>query len=1138
MRRALIALLAVMLVAATVVQAEQVLPMDQDRYVNDGSQIGVVPNRFVVILKEGVRINHEKDMQTDIALSNIGSFASVAQQYGVSKLRPQFPGTDRGVLAQAEGAERMARHYKVTFSEGTLESAMAAYEALPQVERVEPIGIHLLYATPNDPYYINPPDTYPYDQWHYWDTYGMNANNAWDMEDGSEQVLVGVLDMGAMYDHGDLGGSDPPGPNDATTNGNIWVNSNETPGNGVDDDGNGYVDDVIGWDFVDRTDWYTYSCVDADCGTADNDPRDGDGHGTHVSGTIAAITNNAYAVAGVAGGYGDGTFTGGGNGVKVVPCRIGYQLSYMGSTVGVVIMDYVAEAMYYMGGLKASGWNVAAINCSFGTSNSGGLEAACDYLIGQDVMVIVAAGNSGANDPDYLGQRTDCMDVGATNQAGDPASFSNYGSWVDIAAPGEGILSTITDPADPTTDYISVLDGTSMACPHVVGVAALLESYDPNLTATDKWNLMVNNTRAYNMTRDLGPGIVDARLALDAAGPNENPPVADFSGSPTSGEYPLTVNFTDLSTNSPTSWSWDFGDGVGTSTAQNPSYTYDAAGTYTVSLTATNAYGSDIETKVDYITVTEPGTGAEVYATSDIAVSGTVSGTYTATHTSDDSRQSIREIENGGRPIYRHSYLEHKWTFSVPSSSSLTFYVEGYRPSNGDGDDFTFAYSTDNSNFTNLVTINSSTEQVYSASIPNTVSGTVYIRVIDTDRSQGNRSLDYVYVDQMYIEYSSGTNPPVVDFSGSPISGDAPLAVQFTDLSTNNPTSWSWDFGDGSGTSTAQNPSYTYQSAGTYTVTLTATNAYGSDTETKTDYITVTQPSTDPPVADFSGTPTSGDYPLAVQFTDLSTNNPTSWSWDFGDGVGTSTAQNPSYTYNAAGTYTVSLTATNAYGSDIETKVDYITVTEPTQASMYVHDIQVTRKNAGPNCNGQGTIVIYDSNTQPVANATVTVSVTGPVAGTFSGVTGTDGSVFIETSKTKSCSGEWCYEVTNVTHASLTYNAAANNVTKACESGWVYSDGHGEMAQVERPTSYRLDQNYPNPFNPVTTITFSIDNPGHVTLEVFNIAGQRVSILVDRYLTTGEHTATWDGTTVSSGVYLYRLTSGNSAETKKMILLK
>jgi PKD repeat protein len=154
--------------------------------------------------------------------------------------------------------------------------------------------------------------------------------------------------------------------------------------------------------------------------------------------------------------------------------------------------------------------------------------------------------------------------------------------------------------------------------------------------------------------------------------------------------------------------------------------------------------------------------------------------------------------------------------------------------------------------------------------------------------------------------------------------------VNFTDTSTNSPTSWSWTFGDG-GTSTSQNPSHQYASANSYTVSLQATNAGGSDTETKTNYITVTVA---PPVANFSGSPTSGNAPLTVNFTDSSTNTPTSWSWNFGDG-GTSTAQNPSHQYTSANSYTVSLQATNAGGSDTETKTNYITVTSGGGAQDY-----------------------------------------------------------------------------------------------------------------------------------------------------------------------------------------------------------
>ena len=165
--------------------------------------------------------------------------------------------------------------------------------------------------------------------------------------------------------------------------------------------------------------------------------------------------------------------------------------------------------------------------------------------------------------------------------------------------------------------------------------------------------------------------------------------------------------------------------------------------------------------------------------------------------------------------------------------------------------------------------------------------------------------------------------PPVADFAASVTGGLSPLDVDFTDQSTGGvPTSWLWDFGDGA-TSTLQNPSHTYTASGFQTVSLTVTNPYGSDTLTRTDYVAV---DFIPPVASFSGTPVSAASPFVTTFTDESTGGvATSWSWSFGDGYG-STAQNPAHTYTVAGTYSVSLTASNAYGADTLWRTDYIEV--------------------------------------------------------------------------------------------------------------------------------------------------------------------------------------------------------------------
>jgi len=164
--------------------------------------------------------------------------------------------------------------------------------------------------------------------------------------------------------------------------------------------------------------------------------------------------------------------------------------------------------------------------------------------------------------------------------------------------------------------------------------------------------------------------------------------------------------------------------------------------------------------------------------------------------------------------------------------------------------------------------------------------------------------------------------PVSPDFTGTPLAGFVPFDVQFTGISTGSPLSWSWDFGDG-GTSTLQSPSHTYTSAQSYTVSLTVNNGTGTSTVTKTNYIVGYTP---PLIAEFTANITSGIRPLPVQFTNQSLGSPVSWSWVFGDG-GTSTAQNPSYTYTTHGRYSVSLTVTNASaGTNSMTKTNYITV--------------------------------------------------------------------------------------------------------------------------------------------------------------------------------------------------------------------
>ena len=478
-----------------------------------------VPDEIIVVFDVGLKHTLEVILATANRVQvNDVSVQSILDELKAERFRRQFPSarppTPGSSLVDLTG------YYKVKLpTHGVdLEEALAAFSAHPGVHHVEKIGIHFIHATPNDTYYDDPPPEFPYDQWHYWGTNGIDADLAWDQEAGDSNVVVAILDSGVRYFHVDLGGPNALwGPDAPQTNGNIWINSGETANDGIDDDGNGFVDDTIGWDFVSSGSGAGVTCLDQDCSGVDNDPDDGDGHGTHVSGTVGAITNNSRSGGGVAGGFSDGTTSGTGNGIKIMTLRIGFHGRLMGVVGGLVRMDWAAEAMNYVSMQVDAGVNITAVNCSWGSSDTGGLGAAVTNLLAHDVMIIHAAGNSNSSSADFLGARDGVLNVAATDSNGAGALFTNHGSWVDLAAPGVDILSTYADPTDSDLShhYIAVLSGTSMSAPHACGVAALLESFSPSLSGPDKFTLMVTTTTPASDVRDLGSGILNAKNAID-----------------------------------------------------------------------------------------------------------------------------------------------------------------------------------------------------------------------------------------------------------------------------------------------------------------------------------------------------------------------------------------------------------------------------------------------------------------------------------------------------------------------------------------------------------------------------------------------------------------------------------------------
>ncbi|WP_370575556.1 PKD domain-containing protein, partial [Methanomethylovorans sp.] len=492
-------------------------------------------------------------------------------------------------------------------------------------------------------------------------------------------------------------------------------------------------------------------------------------------------------------------------------------------------------------------------------------------------------------------------------------------------------------------------------------------------------------------------------------------PVADFSADATSGTFPLLVNFTDLSANSPTGWAWYFGDedfsepwtqvnsSAGWSTRLKHSSVVLPDGSIVLMGGYDGSRKNDVWKSTDNGTTwtqinSSAGWSARHSHSSVVLPDGSIvlTGGYDGSNRKNDVWKSTdngatwTQVNSsaGWSGRYGHSSIVlpdgsivlmggHDGSFKndlwrstdngatwmqVNSSAgwsgryghSSIVLPDGSIVLMG-GDDESSGYlndvwrSTDNG--ATWTQVNSSAEWSARSSHSSVVlpDGSIVLmggdegiykndvwRLTTAGSSGQDPSHTYTeagtyqvalqaynsegYNSTILTDYITVTAPaPVANFSADATSGAIPLTVNFTDHSTNIPTSWEWNFGDGN-TSTDQNPAHTYTSVGTYNVSLNATNVGGSNTSTQVSYITAAIA----PVSGFSADVTSGAVPLAVSFTDQSTNTPTTWFWEFGDGTN-STAQNPSHTYTSVGTYTVTLNASNVGGSNTSTQVSYIT---------------------------------------------------------------------------------------------------------------------------------------------------------------------------------------------------------------------
>ncbi len=235
-------------------------------------------------------------------------------------------------------------------------------------------------------------------------------------------------------------------------------------------------------------------------------------------------------------------------------------------------------------------------------------------------------------------------------------------------------------------------------------------------------------------------------------------PVADFDCYPTAGTAPLTVAFRDRSLHEPSSWDWDFGDG-GRSTSGNPIHVYTLPGDYSVSLKVSNLAGDGEITKVNIISVEDA--TPRWYAVTEQTIAGTATGALNSLRVLDGVCQTVTETTEGKVPGQNPNCLEHRWKFITPGSVLLRLNVDAWRNVNADGDDFAFGYSLDNAHYSRLLIVDSDIPEGRLADIPDLSRDSIFIRVVDTNRTSGFHTEDAVHIDRLFLSTHEQTVAPV-----------------------------------------------------------------------------------------------------------------------------------------------------------------------------------------------------------------------------------------------------------------------------------------------------------------------------------------------------------------------------------------
>lgn len=661
----------------------------------------------------------------------------------------------------------------------TLDSNVSVKDALKKLRKNPAV----LYAEPD---YIVSASVTPDDS-SYASLWGMNntgqtggvadadidAPEAWDISTGSHDVVVGVIDTGVDHTHPDLIA-------------NIWTNPAEIAGDGIDNDGNGFIDDMHGISAI----------------TSIGDPMDDNGHGSHVSGTIGATGNNGLGVVGV------------NHNVSIIGCKF-LDASGSGSlSDALTCIDYFVD-------LKNNGVNVRATNNSWG--GGGFSQALSDAITSSEeanILFVAAAGND-AYDNDAQSSypsgypHDSVLAVASTTHTDDMSSFSQWGlTTVDLGAPGSDILSTV-----PGGGYASY-SGTSMATPHVTGAAALAWSVNPELSAIEMKDLLMSSgdDNAALSGKTASGKRLNVKNALDDADPTPG-----FTLKPTPSSSTIVAGETatySFDVGSIAEWDGEVNlaltDSLGGATLSTTTATPGATFELTIPTTAETQWGE--------YAFTVTATSGELVKTSTVRLMVNPQGLNEFTYSNDNvvdipdnNAEGITSVINVAddltvfaSDIYVN--ITHTWigdltvTLTSPTGTSAAL----HSASGGGDDDIDNTFSS-------------------SAFNGEVATGDWTLSVAD------NAAADTGTLNNWVLTITGiGEVLPSAPEAGFSYEADG-LTTTFSDSSSdsnNDMVSWNWSFGDGA-ISSEQNPVHTFAETGNYEVTLTVTDAEGlSDSKT------------------------------------------------------------------------------------------------------------------------------------------------------------------------------------------------------------------------------------------------------------------------------------------------------------------